>query len=96
MTPSIDAATIPPADDDFIHVQDLNGLHCVDVEIQPQRAGKCCGTIRLWAQENHRYVFAMDDASGLVFMDKNAPRLVGTAVIEEHNYFLQYKIQHNI
>jgi dipeptidase E len=69
-TPHIDVATIEPADENITDVDDFSALNLVPFEIEPHCTGERFDTIRRYAEEKGREVYAIDDNTAIQVIDK--------------------------
>lgn len=86
MTPSIEVATIPPADDNFLKLKNLSGLDIVDVEIEPHCDQNRSSVIKKWAEKYSRHIFAIDDQSALLWTQRGELVGCGDGIIQEYDY----------
>lgn len=63
--PSIDVATIPPADHNLPNMEDLRGMKWVDFEVEPHCDTKRFATIEYYSQTRNNTVYAIDDQSAI-------------------------------
>lgn len=76
MSPTIDVATIEPADQNSVGLKDLTGLGYVKYDIEPHCDNERFKIMEQWAKVNNRSVYALDDMSALQVVDKKV-KVVG-------------------
>lgn len=69
--PTIEVATIEPADRNIAGLTDLTGMAWVDFEVEPHCEGERYDVIKQYAEKKQKQVYAIDDASAIVVHDTN-------------------------
>jgi dipeptidase E len=69
-TPNIEVSTIPPSDENHPELTDLSGMGWVDFEIEPHCDTVRFDTMRQYATDKQRKVYAIDDQAAIKVVDK--------------------------
>ncbi len=67
--PSVDAATIPPADPNITGITDLTGMKLVDFEVEPHCDNARFKVVEEYASTRFNPVYALDDGSAIRVVD---------------------------
>jgi dipeptidase E len=68
-TPGIEVSTIPPSDENLPSLTDLSGMGWVDFEIEPHCNAERFETMKKYATDKHRKVYAIDDQTAIKVAD---------------------------
>jgi dipeptidase E len=67
--PTIEVATIEPADRNIVGLKNLTGMGWVDFEIEPHCEGERYDVIKKYAEAKQKSVYAIDDTSAILVND---------------------------
>lgn len=71
VTPTIEIASMPPADPNLPHITDLTGLQFVDFEIEPHCNQERFLAVETYAKQRSSAVYAIDDQSAIIVDNEN-------------------------